>query len=155
MKKQLSAFIIAGLLSSSAAIADEATSEKQAQAAIKYRQSLLQLVRSNMGALGAMAKGNIPFDADVMQKNGERLEQLGMMMPDYFELDTSGFSMSTDAKANIWQNHDDFTAKINDLVSAAKHLQAVASAGDEDNYRSAIGGVGKTCKGCHDSYKVD
>ncbi|XOV77433.1 MAG: c-type cytochrome [Aestuariibacter sp.] len=155
MKKPLIALVIAGLLSTPISFANEAKSEKQAKAAIQYRQALLQVIRSNMGALGAMAKGHIPFDAQKMEKNGMRIEQLATMMPDYFAIDTSAYKMPTDAKADIWQNHEDFTGKINDLISAARNLQVVASDGDESQFKGAIGQVGRACKGCHDEYKEE
>ena len=76
----------------------KASNEKQAATAITFRKSLLQLVRSNMGPLGAMAKGNIPMDADVIALNASRIEFLGDMIHEYFALDTTAFSIETDAK---------------------------------------------------------
>lgn len=160
MKKCTTASIIAAMaLSVSAvstlAIADEAKSERQAANAVQFRQSLLQLVRSNMGALGAMAKGQIPYDTDVMSTNAMRLEQLALMLPDYFKTDTTGFSVDTEALPKIWDNMDDFLVKANDLTVASQALQVAAKGSDESQYRAAIGKVGATCKGCHDSYKKD
>lgn len=130
-------------------------SEKQANNVVEFRKALLQLVRSNMGPLGAMAKGNIPYDPEVMSVNALRIEQLGLMLEDYFIPDTTKFDVDTGAKAKIWDNFDDFAAKANDMVSAAQALQEVVAEGDEGNYRSAIGKIGGTCKGCHDEYKED
>lgn len=155
MKKLLSALLVSSLFSASIVAAEPASSEKQAKAAVDFRQALLQLVRSNMGALGAMAKGNIPFDAERMEKNGMRIEQLALMMPDYFAIDTSSYKVPSDAKDIVWEQHDDFNSKINDLVMAARNLQVVAADGDESKFRGAIGQVGRSCKGCHDKYKVD
>ena len=50
---------------------------------------------------------------------------------------------------------DDFVAKSNDLVEAARALQAVVATGDENAYRKAIDQVGATCKACHDAYKAE
>ncbi|MFC3120302.1 c-type cytochrome [Agaribacter flavus] len=130
-------------------------SEKQAKTAIQFRKAVFQLIRSNMGPLGAMAKGNIPYDPLVMEKNGVRMEQLGLMIEDYFVPDTTAFAVPSDAEDSIWTNKADFLAKSNDFIAAAKNLQEVAAAKDEANYRKAIGGVGATCKACHDDYKKD
>ena len=108
-----------------------------------------------MGPLGGMAKGAIPYDAAVMEKNGMRLEQLATMMSDYFVVDTRKFDVDTSAKDKIWQEMGAFDAKAQDLVKAAQALQLAAKAGDEKAYRKAIGGVGATCKSCHDDYKAD
>lgn len=132
-----------------------AASEKQASSAITFRKSLLQLVRSNMGPLGAMAKGNIPMDADVIALNANRIAFLGEMMHDYFNLDTSAYSLDTEAKADIWKEHADYTAKINDLVDAAVKLEALVANEEKGEYRKGIGALGGTCKACHDKYKQD
>jgi cytochrome c556 len=133
----------------------KASSEKQASAAIKFRKSLFQLVYSNMGPLGAMAKGNIPMDADVIAKNAQRIEFLGTMMNDYFALDTSAFSVETEAKDIIWKEHADFTDKINGMVTAAADLQELVANNQESDFRKGIGAVGASCKACHDKFKED
>lgn len=166
MKKGFNVMSIAAIMAvsmaatSSLAIAHnhaqkKAQSEKQAQTAVMFRQSLLQLVRSNMGPLGAMAKGNIPMDAAVIKLNSERIEFLAGMMHDYFALDTSAFSVDTDSKNDVWKNHEDFSQKIDDMVTAAANLNALAKAGKSDDFRSGIGALGGTCKACHDDYKAD
>ncbi len=132
-----------------------AESEKQANSAIQYRQALLQLVRSNVGALGAMAKGQIPTDDAVIARNAERIEQLSNMMEDYFAVDTSQFDMETAADKKIWKEFNLFSAKIDDLNQAAMTLKQAAQNQQQDQYKQAIGAVFKSCKGCHDSYKLD
>lgn len=134
---------------------EEAKSAKQAKNAITFRQSLFQLVRSNIGPLGAMAKGQLDFDPELMSKNAERMMQLSAMIPDYFALDTSNFPDGSEAKSVIWANMDDFNQKATDLYNAAKVLKSVADAKDKSKYRASIGAVGGTCKACHDDYKAD
>lgn len=146
-----SAFVVVPAVTS----AEQAQSKKQAANSVKFRQSLFQLIRSNIGPLGAMAKNRMPYDTDVMMTNAIRLEQLALMLPDYFEIDTSSFDVATEALPVIWTDKDDFLAKTNDLASAAKALQVVAQSADASQYRQAIGKVGATCKGCHDNYKKD
>lgn len=144
--------VLLGAFSVSAA---PAKSEKQAGSAIEYRQAIFQLVKSNVGALGAMNKGAIPFNAQTLQKNSVRLEQLSLMLEDYFATDTSSFDLETEALPKIWQNEVDFKEKIAALTLAAVNLNTAAKAGDASQYKSAIGGVFKSCKGCHDNYKED
>ncbi|MFW8590062.1 c-type cytochrome [Glaciecola sp. 2405UD65-10] len=147
-------------LSSSVALADDhepkaAKSEKQAANQVTFRKSILQLVRSNMGPLGAMAKGNIPMDAEVIETNAERIAFLGNMMHDYFSLDTSAFSVDTEAKSEIWKNYADFTSKTQDLVDAADNLTQLVASKEDSEYRKGIAKLGATCKACHDEYKQD
>lgn len=155
MRLTIGIFLSAFLFGSIAAYAEPAKSEKQARAAAKFRQSIFQLVRSNMGPLGGMAKGHIPFDAAKMEKNAMRMEQLGLMMADYLAVDTREFKVDTEALDKIWENPEDFDSKIQDFINATQHLQVVAKSGDESRYKAAIGGIGRTCKGCHDNYKAE
>ncbi|WP_218313050.1 c-type cytochrome [Alteromonas antoniana] len=137
------------------AFAAEAVSEKHAEAAVEYRQSLFQLVKSNMGPLGGMAKGAIPYNEEVMMTNAVRLEQLADMMVDYLSVDTRKFDVDTGAKDAIWENFPNVEEKVSALKTAAANLQSVVEAGNESEYRSAIGNVGASCKSCHDDYKKD
>lgn len=134
---------------------EPAMSEKHANAYTEYRQSVFTLLKSNIGPLGAMAKGKIEYDTDLMQTNAMRMEQLAGMLSDYLRVDTSNYDLDSDAKASIWQNFDDVQSKITDLKQAAANLQNVAQSGDESKFRQAIGNVGSTCKSCHDDYKKD
>ncbi|MBT3134244.1 cytochrome c [Alteromonas sp. ALT199] len=133
----------------------EASSEKHAKAATQYRQAVFQLVRSNMGPLGGMAKGALPFDESVMETNAVRLEQLADMMGDYLAVDTRKFDVETGAKDEIWESFSDVEKKVMALKTAAQGLQAAVNAGDESAYRGAIGKIGASCKSCHDDYKKD
>lgn len=135
--------------------AKEVKSEKQAKNVILFRKSIYQLVRANMGPLGAMAKGRMPYDDKVIEKNATRMAQLAAMIPDYMAADTSKFNDGSDAKAEIWQNMNDFNAKAEDLYVAARALQDLAAEGQTQDYKKAIGRIGATCKACHDDYKAE
>jgi cytochrome c556 len=156
MKKIITlAALITLSVGSSIALANTVNSDKQAQTAVQFRQAILQLVRSNMGPMGAMAKGDIPYNAEVMELNSLRIEQLGLMMEDYFVADTRAFDVDTGALDAIWNNQADFNQKAQDMVNAAINVKEVASARTADDYRKAIGALGATCKACHDDYKKD
>ncbi|MGS2721480.1 c-type cytochrome [Paraglaciecola aestuariivivens] len=155
MKKILMAMTCVSVLGTFSVMAEPAKSAKHAKDATQYRQAVLQLIKSNVGALGAMNKGAIPMNAETLQTNATRIEQLSMMLGDYFATDTTGFDVETAALAKIWQNQADFSEKINNLTLAAKNLNQVAKSGDESKFKPAIGQVFKSCKACHDDYKAD
>ena len=155
IKKAIAVIIGTAMLSTFTVLAEPAKSAKQAKAVTQYRQAILTLVKSNVGALGAMNKGAIPFNAETIQTNSLRLEQLSLMLKDYFVTDTSGFDVETEALDKIWANKADFNDKITALIAAASNLNKVAKAGDTSQFKPAIGQVFKSCKGCHDNYKED
>lgn len=135
--------------------AEPAKSEKQAGNAIQYRQAIFQLIKSNVGAMGAMAKGAIPFDAAVLATNASRVEQLSLMLQDYFATDTSSFDIESDTLIKVWTDKQDFTKKINSLTKAASNLETVANSGEQSQFKGAISQVFKSCKGCHNDYRKD
>ena len=142
----------AGMLTAANA-ATVAKSEKQAEAAVEYRQSLFQLVKSNASPMFGMAKGALPFDTEVMQTNATRLEQLADMMADYLLVDTTGFDVDTEAKPALFSNESDVMAKIAKFKEAATGIKKAAMSGDEGSYGKAIGALGGGCKSCRDDYK--
>jgi cytochrome c556 len=155
LKKVITVIIGTAILSSFTAFAEPAKSAKQAKGVTEFRQAILTLVKSNVGALGAMNKGAIPFNVETMQTNSLRIEQLSLMLEDYFATDTTGFDVDTAALDKIWGNQADFKDKIGALTAAARNLNKVAKAGDTTQFKPAIGQVFKSCKGCHDNYKED
>jgi len=147
--------IISTMCFSFAALGAEAKSEKHAKGVIKNRQAIFSLVKSNVGILGAMNKGKVPYNAETLKLNGMRIEQLATMAPDYFKVDTSKFDLETEAKSEIWTDMDGFMQKGDALIQAAKGLQTAAASGDEGQYKKAIGSLFKSCKSCHNDYKKD
>ncbi|MDO6719946.1 cytochrome c [Psychrosphaera sp. 1_MG-2023] len=152
-----SKLVITALLTASAAsvIAEPASSQKQANKAVEWRQAMFQLIASNMGSLGAMAKGKIPVDAATVEKNATRINQLANMIDDYTSVDTRKFDVKTEALDKVWEDRADFDKKIQALINASSTLAEKAKSGDTSAIKSAIGGIGKSCKGCHDVYKQD
>lgn len=136
-------------------MANTAKSMKHAQKATELRQSIFSLLGSNMGPLGGMAKGKIAFDAEKVGKHALRINQLSMMIADYTRTDTSAHKVKTEALDKIWAEPDNFAKRIKDLTTASANLQKAALSGNEGLIKKAIGGVGKTCGGCHDDFKVE
>ncbi|NQZ89951.1 MAG: cytochrome c [Colwellia sp.] len=137
------------------AMANSAKSMKHAQKATDLRQSIFSLLSSNMGPLGGMARGKIPFDAEKVGKHALRINQLSKMIADYTRTDTSAHKVETEALDKIWSQPDDFAKRIKDLTKASANLQKAALSGKEGLMKKAIGGVGKTCGGCHDDFKAE
>ncbi len=61
----------------------------------------------------------------------------------------------TGAKPDIWQHQADFNAKLRDFQGAAKTLRVAAARADAGAIKGAYADLGKTCKACHDSYRMD
>jgi len=143
------------LLVATTTMAQQAKSLKHAKKATEWRQGVFQLLASNMGALGAMAKGKIPVDKAVVEKNALRINQLSLMITDYLATDTRKFDVNTEALAKVWTDPETLAKKANALTLASAKLSKVVMNGDNGAIKKAIGGVGKACGGCHDVFKQD
>ena len=156
LKKSILAITVTTCMAvTTTSIAQPAKSEKQANYATEVRQSVFKLLGSNMGALGAMAKGKIPVNASVAEKNAIRINQLSLMVADYTRIDTRKFKVKTAALDNVWQDPEHFSQAIKKLTVASSALIAAAETKNESAIKKAVGGVGKTCGGCHDDFKED
>jgi len=149
------ALIIGLTLAATTVIAQPAKSLKHAKKATDLRQSVFQLLASNIGPMGAMAKGKIPMDKAVIAKNAMRINQLSLMVTDYMALDTRKFDVETEALDSAWSNPSLLDEKANALTLASANLQKVVIDGNDMAIKKAIGGIGRTCGGCHDDFKKD
>lgn len=149
------AILSALTLSVLTAHAQVAKSEKQANRATETRQAVFKLLGANMSPLGAMAKGKIPFDAAKVKTHATYINHLSLMIDDHTKLDTSGFDVSTEALDKVWQERAKFEKAISRLTTNSEQLINLASSGDEGAIKKAISGVGKSCGGCHDNFKMD
>lgn len=154
-KKLVKLTVAASLVIATSTSAQLAKSEKHANYTTELRQSIFKLLGSNMGPLGAMAKGKIPIDVNVVEKNAKRINQLSLMITDYSRTDTSQFSVDTEALDKIWQEPDLFKSDTDKLTQASQKLIIAAQSKDNALIKKAIGGVGKSCGGCHDNFKKD
>lgn len=132
---------------SAAAIAHQVKDEPQQS----YRQSYFALIGANFGPIAAMVQGKLPYSVEGVQERANNLKALSSIDV------TSAFSEGSDkgttrAKPEIWANTADFKAKFADMQEAIVALQAAE--GEQGAVAKAVGGVGRTCKACHDEYKA-
>ncbi|SEF67702.1 c-type cytochrome [Jhaorihella thermophila] len=121
----------------------------------KARQGMMRIMALNMGVLGGMAKGEVTYDAARAQKAADTLVAVSMidqsnLWPEGTDNDSS---MHTGALAAIWEKPDDFAKAWMAFGEAAKGLQAAAGNGREA-LGPAMGGAGKSCKGCHEMFRA-
>ena len=126
-----------------------------AKAAIKARQAQMDLYAFNLGALGAMAKGAVAYDADAASKAAGNLAMLTKM--DQSRMWPEGSDdMSADntrALPAMWENMGDVMAKGGDLAKAAAAMEAAAGNGLE-SLQAAMGPLGGACGACHKAYRA-
>jgi cytochrome c556 len=61
----------------------------------------------------------------------------------------------TGAKPDIWQNPQDFAAKLSAFQKAAQLFDAAAASGDLNAAKARFADLGGACKACHDKYRLE
>lgn len=61
----------------------------------------------------------------------------------------------TQAKAEIWSKPAEFKTAMNNFAAAAPKLQTAANSGDVAAIKTAFANTGKTCKGCHETFRAE
>ena len=124
---------------------------RNADAAIKYRQSAMSLQGNHMGRLFAMINGQVPFDAKVAADNIEITAMLNRLQFSAF-IDGSDKG-NTRAKPEIWVEKDKWAAAVAKSQDDVLKLAAAGKSGNLDTIKTAAGAVGQSCKACHDAYQ--
>jgi cytochrome c556 len=121
------------------------------EAMVKQRQAAMTLQGKYFGPLGAMAQGKMPFNAEMVARNAGYLNVLDKMAWDGFADGTKG--IKSRALPAIWDDAGKFKEAQNNFMSAVSALVEASNSGDEGKIKAAIGGVGKTCGGCHENFR--
>jgi cytochrome c556 len=119
---------------------------------IATRKTLMK-TNGDQAKIGAsMAKGETPFDIEKARKIFTAFEDAATKAPSLFP-DNSKTGGDTAADPKIWENIDDFKARLAKFGTDAK--DAIAKVNDLDSFKAAFGAIGKNdCGGCHEKYRV-
>lgn len=119
--------------------------------AIHYRQSGFQMMAWHFKPMGGMVQGKIDWDLALFQKHANAVAAIAPLPMNGFLPDTD--MGDTHAKSEIWENWEDFSEKMNALVSETRTLAETASGGDRDAIKEQLIKTAGTCKSCHKKYR--
>ncbi len=115
----------------------------------KERHEAMEQVGDAIKVLAAMAKGQRKFDPAVVKAEAttieERLEKASTLFP------AGSDQGETHARPEIWSDRAGFDKGMKDAEQAAHALQSVS---EETAFRPALGALGRSCKECHDKYRM-
>jgi cytochrome c556 len=149
MKKGMTWVLVAaavGLLAG-AAFAQFAKTEE----AVKYRQSVMFLVGQHFSRMGAMVKGEQPYNKESFEKNAVLVDSLYRLPLDAFMV--PGSDKGSGMKADALTQKDKFTQMHNTTEAELAKLAAAAKGGDLNAIKPQFGAAGASCKACHDAYR--
>lgn len=122
---------------------------------VKESQDIMKANGRNLGGvLGAMAKGEKPYDQAAVDAALNQLDQTAKKLPTMFPESVKGLKPEGDYSLSpkIWDNKADFEAKI---VSFGKAVtDAKAKVKDLDSLKATVPAIGKECSGCHETFRI-
>lgn len=122
--------------------------------AVEFRRGAFEVIGWHFKQMGAMAKGEIPFNKETFTKGAKMVSLMSSVPLEGFVKDTSTTEeKGSEAKPEIWKNFSDFNQKMLAFQKEAKTLADVAQTGEEAAMKKQFGETAKTCKGCHDDYR--
>lgn len=119
--------------------------------AISDRQALMKKNGGAAGVLAKTVKGEMAFDEAAVLA---ALKTINDDMKQFRELFPAGSETGdTAASPKIWENMDDFKAKIAKMISDTDAAIA-APPKDKDALGPVLGTIGGNCGGCHETYRL-
>jgi cytochrome c556 len=149
MKKQMRWILVlavVGLLAG-AAFAQFAKTED----AIKYRQSAMFLIGQHFSRMGAVVKGEAPYNKEAFEKNAVLVDSLYRLPLEAFM--APGSDKGSGMKADALTQKDKFSQMHKTTEAELAKLAAVAKGGDLNAIKPQFGAAGASCKACHDAYR--
>ena len=146
MKKSLLAAGLAVALVSGSALA-----QMKPEVMVKQRQAVMTLMGKYWGPMAGMMQGRVPYDAKIVQRNAGFLDNLSRMPWDGFDAATK--DVKSAALPAIYADSAKFADAADRLQNEASKLYAVSRSGDEAAVKAQMGAVGKSCGGCHESFR--
>ncbi len=120
--------------------------------AIKYRQGALNTMNWHFGMLGAMAKGDRPYNKDEAIKRASYVAEVSKLPWEGF-IAGSDQGAPTRAKPEVWKEPAKFKELQEKLMVETAKLETVAKTGDEAAFKAQVGATGKACTNCHDDFR--
>ncbi len=142
---KISAVLISLVLSGIAIAGDDAPQQ--------IRQNMMKDVREAAKPVGNMLREKEEFNAETLMNSlmvfATAADRYGDLFPEGSE---SGFE--TEAAPAIWEDRAGFDAALEEFAEATK-LAIESGPQTLDEARTTASPIFKTCKGCHDNYRVE
>ncbi|SER43852.1 Cytochrome c556 [Tranquillimonas rosea] len=132
-------------------MAQQATPEEQA---VNARHAHMQLYSYNIAPLGAMAQGEMEYDADTASQAASNLAALAALSQERYWLDGTSVEDMEDTRAlpAVFEDREGFDEAKQALIDATAELEGAAGEG-LDSLRGVMRSVGESCGGCHEDYR--
>lgn len=127
-----------------------AEADEQDAVRVKYRQSVMSTIGTNMGAIGDILKNRLDLPGAIANHATQMADAAALIAPAFKTRITEG---ATDSKPEIWRDWSKFEEAIGAYEQAARDLAAAANGSDPAAVGPAMRALGKSCGGCHKPFR--
>ncbi len=143
--KRTSALLVVALLTATTALAHQGVKNR----AVLARMNGMSAIAENIKVLGAMAKGKVAFDQEAARAAAQSIARHAGEAPALFAARED--DPKSEARPEIWDDFEDFTAQAKELEGIASGL-ALSLSGPDD-LAPALQKLGANCRSCHEAYR--
>ena len=124
------------------------------QDVVKSTQDVMKNTGKNAGAMGAMIKGEKPYDQATVDAAFVVIEETAKKLPTLFPASIKGLKAEGDYSSSpkIWDDKAGFDAHIASFAKVVSESKGKIK--DLDSLKATWPAVGKECGGCHETYRV-
>jgi cytochrome c556 len=119
--------------------------------AVKYRKAALTVMGAHFGRIGAVVKGEKPYDKAAVEHDAAIVETMSKLPWHAFVPNSE--TADSKAKPEIWKEQDKFKAAAEKMQGEVAKLHAATRSGNLDQIKTAFGATGQSCKACHDDFR--
>lgn len=124
----------------------------EATAKMKQREEKFEKLGDAAKASFKALESSSP-DMAVIARSAATIAELAPQLPSWFPPGTGPEAGKTEARAEIWQQREEFASRHAALVKAATAYDVAAKGGDVAAVKAAYADLGKSCKACHDKFR--
>jgi cytochrome c556 len=131
-----------------------AASPEENQRILDERQALMKDMRSALGELVPMLKGEQAWQPAAVVRIADRLHAGAVRTPALFPAGTFSDTLFTMAVPEIRQRRAEFDAAAQAGAAAATRLKELAPARDAQALARQVEALGNTCTDCHQAFRL-
>lgn len=146
--KKIIWFLIAGLLVSTASMAQE---DRKIEQAIKHRKAAFTLMSTYWSRILQTVDGDRPYDANAVIIDAKKVEYLSHLPWEGFVAGSE--RGDTKAKDDIWLDEEQFRKLAKDLEVKTTNLVKVAELKDPKKLKVAFEQARDVCSACHKEFR--
>ncbi len=131
-----------------------AEENNESKHAVEYRQAVMAAIGGHTGSIARIARQQVPYDH--ILPHAEAIATTAPLVDDIWPDHSKPTDYErTDALESIWDERDEFQARIDRFKEAADDFAVAAGSGDMAEIMPAFQQLGESCSACHDDYRAE